>query len=203
MSDIATTAGPELKARRCAGLARNWWALEIRGVVAVIFGILAFVWPVLTLGSLVLVIGIYWLVDGVFGVVSAIRALTTHERWGWLLFEGGISILAGLAALALPGLTLLLWIYVIAAWAVVTGVLEVIAAFRLDDGHGRWWLVLAGAVSVAFGALLWVYPAAGAVALMYWVGAYALFFGASLIALGWVLRSRHRARLATGTTAAA
>jgi uncharacterized membrane protein HdeD (DUF308 family) len=203
MSDAVIPSGPELNARRCAGLARNWWALEIRGAIAVIFGILAFVWPVLTLGSLVLVIGIYWLVDGVFGVIAAVRALTSHERWGWLAFEGVISILAGVAALALPGLTLLVWVYVIAAWAVITGVMELISAFRLDGGHGRWWMVLAGLVSVAFGGLLLTWPAAGALALMYWVGAYAVFFGVSLIALGWVLRSRHRARMAGTQTAAA
>lgn len=200
MSDPTAPAGPELKTRRCAGLARNWWALEIRGVVAVILGILAFAWPVLTLASLVWAIGIYWLVDGAFGVVAAVRALAKHERWGWLLLEGVVGILAGIAALALPGLTLLVWVYVIAAWAVVTGVLELIAAFRLDGGHGRWWMVLAGAVSVIFGVLLWVYPAAGAVALMYWIGAYALFFGASLIALGWTLRKRHKAQ-SSGTQA--
>jgi uncharacterized membrane protein HdeD (DUF308 family) len=203
MSDLATTTGPELKARRCAGLARNWWALEIRGVIAVIFGILAFVWPGVTIASLVLVIGIYWVVDGVFGLVAAVRAVTKNERWGWLAFEGAISILAGLAALALPELTVLVWIYIIAAWAVITGVAEVVAAFRLDHGHGRWWLVLAGVVSVGFGALLWVYPVAGAVALMYWVGAYAVVFGASLIALGWVLRNRHKGRTAATGTAAA
>jgi uncharacterized membrane protein HdeD (DUF308 family) len=151
----------------------------------------------------VLVIGIYWLVDGVFGLVSAFRALAKHERWGWLAFEAAIGILAGVAALALPVLTLLVWIYIIAAWAVISGVLEAIAAFRLDHGHGRWWLVLAGIVSVAFGVLLGVWPVAGAVALTYWIGAYALVFGASLIALGWVLRNRHKGRTTTATGTAA
>ncbi len=189
MSDLATK-DPWMGHR--AGLARNWWALVIRGVIAVIFGVLAFIAPGLTLGTLVLVFGVYALVDGIFAIIAAVRALAAHERWGLLLGEGILGILAGLVAFAAPGLAIVVWISFMAAWAVITGALMLAAAFRLDAGHGHWLMGLGGAVSIVWGVLLWMWPIAGAVVLTIWMGAYALIFGVSMIALGLRLRARHQ-----------
>lgn len=177
--------------RRRAGLARNWWALILRGVIAILFGLIAFLAPALTLDSLVLVFGAYALVDGIFAVIAAVRAMTSHERWGLLLLEGIVGIAAGLAAWALPVLAIVVWITLMAIWAIVTGALMLASAFRLGAGHGNWLMGLGGVISIVWGVLLWMWPIAGAVVLTLWLGAYALIFGIAMIALGLRLRSRH------------
>ncbi|MBV8574495.1 MAG: DUF308 domain-containing protein, partial [Acetobacteraceae bacterium] len=85
-----------------AALARNWWAVVLRGVFAIIFGLIALALPGLTIASLVLLFAVYMLVDGVFAIISAVRAAAHHERWGFLILEGVLDILAGLAALLVP-----------------------------------------------------------------------------------------------------
>jgi uncharacterized membrane protein HdeD (DUF308 family) len=177
-----------LRQQRSAALARNWWALVLRGVLALIFGAFAFLDPGVALGSLVLVFGIYLLVDGVFAIVAAGRAAAHHERWGLLLLEGVLGVLIGLLAVGDPLLAVTVWITVLAAWAIVTGVLMIVSAFRLHTGHGNWWMGLGGAASVIWGALLFVAPLIGAVVLTIWLGAYAVIFGVAMIALGLRLR---------------
>lgn len=172
-------------------LARNWWALVIRGVAGVIFGILTFLMPAVTLAVLVLLFGAYAIVDGVFNIVAAFMG-RTGRSWWHLGLEGVVSVAAGVITLAMPGLTALVLLWIIAGWAIVTGVLEIVAAIRLREHiANEWWLVLSGVVSVIFGVVLFVAPVAGALAMTLWIGAYAVIFGAALIALGLRLR-RHR-----------
>lgn len=169
-------------------LARNWWAIEIRGVIAIVFGVIALFYPGATMLSLVYVFAFYALVDGVFAIVSSVRAVASHERWGWLLFEGIVDILAAAAAILWPGLSLLMFIAIVAAWSIVTGLFELAAAFRLDGSHGRGWLIFAGIVSILYGGVLIWAPLTGAVVLTWWLGAYAIVFGVSLMILGFQLR---------------
>lgn len=176
-------------------LARNWGAIAVRGVAAIIFGILAFVVPGLTLAALVLLFGAYAIVDGVFNIIAAVRRRPGARTWWVLSVEGIIGIAAGVVAFAWPGLTALTLVYVIAAWAIVTGVLEIIEAVRLrQEITGEWWLVLSGIVSILFGGFLVAAPGAGALALVWWIGAYAVVFGVLLLALAFRLR-RVRAEL--------
>lgn len=188
MSDIV--AADPWPGRR-AGLARNWWAVVLRGVIAVAFGLLALLAPGLTIETLVLVFGAYALVDGVFAIIAAARALAAHERWGLLLLEGGLGVAAGIGAWAVPGLAVVVFVTLLSAWAVITGGLLLATAFRLDSGHGNWLAGLGGVVSIVWGVLLWVWPIVGAVVLTLWFGAYALIFGVSMIALGLRLRARY------------
>ena len=109
-------------------LARNWWVLALRGVIAVLFGLAAFVWPGITLAALVLLFGAYALVDGVFAVIAALTGRSGHERWWVLLLEGLVGVAAGVLTFVWPAITEFVLLYLIAAWAVVTGVIEVIAA---------------------------------------------------------------------------
>ena len=141
-----------------ARLASHWWALALRGAAAVVFGVLAFVWPDRTLAVLVLLWGAYVLVDGVLDVVAAAR--TNHDhRWG-LLIKGVVGIGAGVATFVWPGLTALILIYIIAAWAIVSGIFEVIAAVRLRQAiRNEWLLALSGILSVLFGIVLFVHRA--------------------------------------------
>lgn len=188
--------GPYSPADAMSGLlARNWWAVALRGVFAILFGLAAFLLPLATVGSLVLLFAVYMLADGVFAIVAAVRAAARHERWGLLILEGIADLLAGAVALFMPALTLLLLVTLLGVWAVVSGAFMLAAAFRLHVGHGRWVMALSGVVSVLWGALLWFSPVAGAVVLTWWLGGYALAFGVLLLVLAFRLRGRHGAAL--------
>jgi uncharacterized membrane protein HdeD (DUF308 family) len=171
-------------------LARNWWAIGIRGVLGILFGLIALFLPGATMLSLVIVFAAYAFVDGVFGIVSAIRTARQHERWWLLLLEALISIAAAAVAVLWPGITVVAFVFLVAFWAIFTGILELAAAFRLQFIDGRGWLIFGGIVSVLYGALLIVAPMAGAVVLTWWIGAYALVFGVCLVVLAFRLRAR-------------
>ena len=157
-------------------LARHWWVIALRGVAAVLFGVLAFVWPGMTLAVLVLLFGAYALVDGVLAIVVAVRGGTDHRLAMGL--EGVVSVLAGLAAFVFPGLTALVLLYIIAFWAILTGVLEVVAAIRLRRAiTNEWGLIIGGVLSVLFGIVLIAAPGTGALAVVLLIGAYAVLFG--------------------------
>lgn len=171
-------------------LSRYWWLLALRGVAAVIFGVLAFVWPQLTLGVLVILFGAYVFVDGVANLITGISDRNVNERWWLMLLEGVVGIAAGVLTFVYPGITAVVLLYVIAFWAVLTGVLEIAAAVRLrEEIEGEWALGLSGIVSVLLGLALIIFPGAGALAVIWMIGAYAILFGALMIYLGFKLRS--------------
>lgn len=172
-------------------LARNWWAVALRGVFSILFGILAFAFPGAMLLSFVIVFSAYMLVDGVLAIVAAVRAAKLRERWGLLVLEGILDLAAGAIALLLPGLTVLAFVLLVAAWALMSGTLMMTAAFHLSVDHGRWWLVLGGLASILYGVLLVIAPLIGAVVLTWWLGAYAIVFGALLLTFALRLRARH------------
>lgn len=171
-------------------LAKNWWALALRGLLGIALGVLTFARPAAMFAALVLVFGAYALVDGVFSVIAALRGARGDRSW-WALLVGGIAgILTGLGAFVLPALTALVLLYVIALWAVVTGALEIAAAVRLREQISREWLLgLSGGLSIVFGGLIMIAPAAGAMAVVLLIGAYALASGLVLMALGFRLRA--------------
>lgn len=172
-------------------LARNWWAVVLRGVAGIVFGIVALVMPVATIAALVLLFGAYALVDGIFNIVAAVTGRTGERPWWTLLLAGLVGIGAGLATFFLPGLTALTLLYVIAAWAVVIGVLEIVAAVRLRRViTNEWWLGLSGALAIVFGVLIMLAPGAGALAMVLWIGAFAVVYGLALVVLGLRLRGR-------------
>ena len=171
-------------------LRRNWWLLALRGLAAVIFGVLAFAWPGITLLSLIWLFGASALVNGILSLVLAIKAPKGYPRFGSLILGGLLGILAGLLTFVMPGITALGLLILIAAWALVTGILEIVAAIKLRKTiTGEWMLILAGLASVAFGILLILQPAAGALVMVLWIGAYALVFGILLFVLAFKMRS--------------
>jgi uncharacterized membrane protein HdeD (DUF308 family) len=170
-------------------LARNWWALALRGLFAVLFGITAFALPGITLGALVLLYGAYALVDGIFAVTSVLVGRPRGMPWWAVLVEGLFGIAVGVVTFLWPGITALALLYLIAAWAVVTGAFEITAAVRLrKEIEGEWLMVLSGILSILFGVALVVNPGAGALAVVWLIGAYAIAFGVLMIALGFRLR---------------
>ena len=171
-------------------LAQNWWSLVIRGLVAIILGLVAFIWPGITLAALVILFSAYALIDGVISFVGAWKASRAHERWGVLVLEGIAGIVASAVAILWPGITAFALIVVIAAWALATGAFEIAAAIRLRKViAGEWLLALSGVASILFGFLIIAFPLAGALAIAYLVGIYALIFGVLLVALGFRLRT--------------
>jgi uncharacterized membrane protein HdeD (DUF308 family) len=175
-------------------LAQNWWAVALRGVLAILFGIVTFMTPGLTVASLVLLFGAYALIDGIFTIVAAVRAARADQRWGALLVEGFVGIAAGIFTFLWPGVTALTLLYVIAFWAIVTGILEIAAAIRLRKViTGELFLGLAGAASIVFGILIVMRPGAASLAIALWIGAYAIVFGIVLLVLAFRLRRWHGA----------
>ena len=175
-----------------AGLARNWWAVVIRGVAAILFGVIALLAPGIALLSFVIVFAAYMLVDGIFAIVAAVRAARRHERWGWLVLEGIADLAAGAVAFLWPLLTVVAFVFLMAAWAIVSGALLTAAAFRLNFPHGRGWMLFGGVVSLIWGILLLIWPLTGALVLTWWMAGYALFFGGALLVLAFRLRARRQ-----------
>lgn len=176
-------------------LVRNWGAFVVRGVLAVLFGVFTFVVPGISLAALVLWFGAYALVDGAFAFMGAFRRRGDGQpRWMFVV-EGVIGVIAGLVTLVSPGLTALSLLYVIAAWAFVTGVFEVAAAIRLRKMiSGEWLLALSGVLSAALGVVLMLFPGPGVLAVVLWIGAYAVVFGVTLLGLGLRLRAWGKTR---------
>lgn len=173
-------------------LVRNWWAFVLRGVLAVLFGILAFLVPGATMLSLVFLFAAYALADGIFVITGAVMAAKAHERWGLLVLEGLVDIAASVMAVFWPGLTVVVFVLLVAAWALLTGALLLAASFRVDADHGRWWIALGGVVSILYGAALVIAPLIGALVLTWWIGAYALFFGIAMLVFAFRLRAKFK-----------
>jgi uncharacterized membrane protein HdeD (DUF308 family) len=170
-------------------LTKNWWALALRGLAAVLFGLLTFFVPGITLLTLVLLFGIYALADGAFNVIAFFRSFAHH--WAFLL-EGLIGLAVGVLTFAWPAITAIALLYLIAFWAILTGVFEIVAGIRLRKAiSNEWLLLLMGLLSLGFGILILFAPVAGALAIVLWIGAYALIFGVFLLALAFRLRG-HR-----------
>jgi uncharacterized membrane protein HdeD (DUF308 family) len=184
-------ATPDLVTSRNAVLADNWWAVALRGLFAILFGIIAFAMPGAAMLALALIFGAYSIADGIFNIVLAVRGARKHERWGVLLVNGLLGVLIGVIAAIWPGITVLAFVFMVGAWALLSGGLMVGAALGMKISHGRWWLVFGAIISMIYGLLLFASPLIGALALTWWFGAYALVFGVTLIVLAFRLR-RHR-----------
>lgn len=168
----------------------SWWALVLRGIAAVVFGVLAFVWPFITLTALVFLFGAYALVDGAFAIVAGIKTYKQNKRWWLMLITGILSVIAGGIAFAVPGITALMLLILIASWAIVTGAFQIGAAIQMRKHiKGEWLLALSGIFSILFGGVLLYDPGLGALAVVWIIGGYAIVFGVLLIVLGLKLRS--------------
>ncbi len=175
------------------GLAKWWWTLVVRGVIAIVFGLLAFVAPTFGIAMLVALFAVWALIDGVGSLLAGIRTRGQDRSWWIEILEGVVSIAAGVVALLLPGFAAEVLVLLIAAWSIVTGVIEIGLAVRLRRAlEGEVWLALAGVASILFGGLILLFPAAGALSLVWLLGSFAIAFGAFLIMLGWRLRNVDR-----------
>jgi uncharacterized membrane protein HdeD (DUF308 family) len=195
------TSNPDLMTSRNAVLADNWWALALRGLFSILFGIVAFALPGAAMLALVLVFGAYSIADGLFNIVLAVRGARAHERWVLLLINGLLGIVIGIVAAIWPGITVLAFVFMVGAWALLSSGLMLGAAVSLKISHGRWLLVFGAIISLLYGLLLFASPLIGALVLTWWVGAHALVFGVTLILLAFRLR-KHRGERFPGAVAA-
>ena len=167
-----------------------------RGIAAILFGILTFVWPQLTLSVLVLLFGVFAVISGITAVAVALRN-RGEQGWGLLLFEGILGILAGVVALVWPGITALAFLYLLAAWAIIIGIIEVVAPLSFPMRGGRALLmVLAGLVSIVFGIIIAAQPASGLLAVVWLIGVYAIVFGVMYVVAYFESRSLSSASVA-------
>lgn len=164
--------------------AKNWWVLLIRGILAVLFAVMAFTLPGLTLVTLVLLYGVYALADG----LTALWVGGSSRAWS-LVLAGVLGVIVGICTFIFPGITAIALLYLIAAWAIVRGIFEIMTAIQLrKEIRNEWALVIGGIISIIFGAVLFANPAAGALAMVWVIGAYALIFGLMMIVLAFRLR---------------
>jgi uncharacterized membrane protein HdeD (DUF308 family) len=178
------------------GLASRWGWVVARGVVGILFGLIAFARPGAMAFGIVLLFGCYAFASGIAMVIAAARTGHAGGSWGALLLEGLLGVAIGALAVLWPGTAALTFVWLIGCWALVTGVLEISSAIRLRKMiEHEWALGLAGLLSVAFGLLMFYRPIAGGVAVVWWLGAYALFAGVLMVVFGFRLRSfAHSAR---------
>ncbi|TDE43401.1 HdeD family acid-resistance protein [Nonomuraea mesophila] len=163
-------------------IASSWWMLLVRGLAAIVFGFLALIWPGITLLVLVIFFAAYALVNGVFALLSSIRHGASSRVW--LIASGIIAIIAGVLAFAWPGITSFALLYVVAFWAIFSGVAEIVAGVQLrKDIDNEWMLIVGGALSVIFGVLLLIWPGAGLLSLVWLLGVFAILYGIVEIAL--------------------
>jgi uncharacterized membrane protein HdeD (DUF308 family) len=191
-TQVQSGLGPSLAGSALlSALAQNWWLLLLRGIAAIAFGVLAFFWPGITLLTLTLLWGAYALSDGILALWAAIsgRGFNSGSRW-WLAFAGIAGILSGVIAFFLPGMTALVLLLFIASWAIVIGVLQIWGAIQLrKEMEGEWLLALNGLLSVAFGVLVMAQPGAGALAVVWTIGWYAILAGCIYIGLAFRLKN--------------
>jgi uncharacterized membrane protein HdeD (DUF308 family) len=174
-------------------LSRNWGWVVFRGIVAVLFGVLTLYRPGITLAALVLLFGAYAFVDGIALIVWAIANHRFLPRWPALVIGGICGVAAGIVTLLWPGITAMALLVVIAAWAIMIGIVTLVSAFRLRKViTGEWRLIVAGLLAVALGMILLAAPAVGALAMIVWIGWYAIFSGGLLVALGFKIRNLGR-----------
>lgn len=170
-------------------LTYNWWAVLLRGIIALLFGLTAFFIPQVTLAVVVSLFAAFALVDGIFSIISGIRARHKTDRWWVLIIQGLLGIGAGVLTFFYPGLVAIALLYLVAAWAIVTGITEIVAAIRLrKEIRGEWLLGLSGLASVVLGVVLVAFPGTGLLVWVWWMGAYAIASGILLIVLSLRLR---------------
>ena len=185
-----SSATPSLTPRPMLhALAKAWWLVLLRGLLSIVFGVLAFIWPAITLFALVVLYGAFALADGVVALIGAFTGRLKPLPTWWLVLVGLAGIGAGIVTLLWPGITAIVLVMFIGAWALVHGIFEIVGAIQLrKEIDNEWWLILGGVLSVVFGLLVLLAPGPGALGLIWAIGAYSIAFGITWIMLAFRLR---------------
>jgi uncharacterized membrane protein HdeD (DUF308 family) len=170
-------------------LTSNWGALALRGVLGILLGLVALTRPGVTLAAIILLVGAYMFVDGVVAIMASLRGMRTGDRWGWMLVEGIISIVAGIIVFRTPATAAIVLVWLVAFWAIMHGAAQIGAGIRLRKMiENEWLLILAGVLSLALGILILMQPGLGVLLLVTWIGVYALFAGIVTLMLAFRVR---------------
>jgi uncharacterized membrane protein HdeD (DUF308 family) len=170
-------------------LTSNWWALALRGVLGVLLGLVALTRPGITLAAIILLVGAYMFVDGIAAIIASLRGMRAGDRWGWMLVEGIIGIVAGIIVFRTPATAAIVLVWLVAFWAIMHGAAEIGAGIRLRKIiEKEWLLILAGVLSLALGIFILMRPGLGLVLLVTWIGVYALFAGIVTLMLAFKVR---------------
>lgn len=171
-------------------IASHWWLMAVKGTAAILLAVLTVLLPIATLAALAFLFALYCVVDAIFSLTLAVRGARRGGRWGLLALNALLALAAAAVALLYPGLTLLAFALVLAAWALVTGIVTIVAAFRLERDHGRWWMVASGVAEILLGVVLALLPPIALFTLVWMVALGALLWGSALLALAFRLRAR-------------
>ena len=166
-------------------LNRRWWWILVRGIAAILFGIYAFARPGMTLWALVILFAAYAIIEGAAMIVFG-RKL---GNWFWYALAGIVSCAAGVIAIAWPGITAMALLWVIGAWAILSGIFQVMAGWNIrKEVEGEWILFVGGALSILFGLMLFVRPGAGALSVVWLIGTFMILFGLLQVVLSFKLK---------------
>jgi uncharacterized membrane protein HdeD (DUF308 family) len=172
-------------------LAQLWWAFILRGVLGILFGVMLIVFPGIGLTAIILLFAVWALVGGASSLIGAWRSRSQREWWVGL-FEGLAGLAAGVVAILLPAAAALALLFIVAGWAIVTGILQIWMAIRLRDQiSGEVWMGLSGLISILFGLLLVIFPGTGILSALVLVGIFSILMGLPMVLLGWRLRGIH------------
>ncbi len=172
-------------------LVLDWWTVGLRGILAIVIGLFALFMPGVAIGALVLLFAAYMLFDGIIAIVGAVRAISRHGHWAMLLLEGVADLAAASVALLWPAITVIVLIYLMAAWAIATGLFLLVATLRHPSQQGQWAMRIGAIVSLVWGVLLLFAPLIGALVVTWWIAGYALFFGGALLTMAYRLHKVH------------
>jgi uncharacterized membrane protein HdeD (DUF308 family) len=175
------------------GLGKNWWIVALRGILAVAFGLYALLVPGLALAAIIMAFGVVVLLAGILAIVAGVRRQVEHKASWAFTVEGIICVAFGLLALIKPGATAVAWLYLISGFAVVSGILHIVAGLKMRKDEGEWSLLLNGIVTTVLGGLMVLLPWAGLLSLVWLIGVYSLVFGVLLLLFAFRLRSRWKA----------
>jgi uncharacterized membrane protein HdeD (DUF308 family) len=182
-----------------------WWLVLLRGIFAVILGILAFIWPVATAVAFVWVFAFYAIIDGLVNIVQALSTRKTDPTWGWLLTIGIVGVIAGVVVMIFPAaagaLALLVLLWIVAIWAIISGIFGIPAAASIATGGAKVLGIAFSVLSILFGILLAIMlfatPQSALIGLIYVLGAYAVLAGIVLVIIAFQARSAANAALRT------
>ena len=171
-------------------LAKMWWLLALRGVFAILFGIVILAWPALTIEVLVIIYGVFALVGGILSMIIGLFNIGKNSNWWVMFLEGVLGFVVGGIVLKWPAMSLLLLIIIIAFWAIISGIAQIITAFFVRQQiKNEWLMALSGLISLLFGLLLFSWPITGVVVLSWLIGFYALLLGIFLIVFGFQVKT--------------
>jgi uncharacterized membrane protein HdeD (DUF308 family) len=165
-------------------LSGNWRTLALRGVASILFGIVALLLPGPTLAAIAMLFGAFVIVDGVLAIVLAVRGMKGHDRWGGMIVRGILSIAAGVIIFLHPPIVVLAFMYIIAAWALASGIAEIFASRKLRRAEkGEWLLLSAGIFTVLLGVLTLINPGMALKMFVGFLAIYAIVYGGMLLIL--------------------